>query len=113
MSLEYKGYSAGPISFDDEAGLFIGSVAGIRDGLVFQGATAEELRSDFRDLIDEYLETCAQMGKAPDKPASGNIGARINPIAHGAGLAAAEREGKSFNQWLEALIVEKTGVALA
>ncbi len=70
-------------------------------------------RSDSCDLIDDYLETCAEMGKAPDKPASGNIGARISPIAHGAGLAAAEREGKSFNQWLEALIVEKTGVALA
>ena len=112
MSLEYKGYAAGPISFDDEAGLFIGSVAGIRDGLVFQGATAEELRNDFRDLIDEYLETCAEMGKAPDKPASGSVMARIAPVVHGAALASAERAGKPLNQWLEALIARECGVTL-
>ncbi|MBR4876838.1 MAG: type II toxin-antitoxin system HicB family antitoxin [Rhodocyclaceae bacterium] len=112
MSLEYKGYSAGPISFDDEAGLFVGSVAGIRDCLIFQGTNADELRRDFRDLVDEYLETCAEMGKTPDKPASGKVMLRIAPRVHAAISAAADAAGQSLNKWAEALFARETGVAL-
>ena len=111
MSMEYKGYTAS-ISFDAKARLFIGQLAGIRDCILFQGSNADELLQDFQGAVDEYLQTCAEMGKAPDKPASGNIMARIAPIVHGAAIAAAERAGRPLNQWLEALIARECGVAL-
>lgn len=44
MSLEHRGYIAGPIDFDASDATFSGTVAGIRDVIHFEGSTAEELR---------------------------------------------------------------------
>lgn len=110
--MEYKGYTAN-ISFDDDASLFVGRIAGIRDCILFQGSNAEELRHDFHEAVDEYLETCAEIGKAPQKPFSGAMMLRVAPEAHAAASYAADNAGQSLNKWMEALIVEKTGVALA
>jgi hypothetical protein len=41
MTLEYKGYTAGPIDFDD--GTFSSTVAGLCDVIQFEGTTAAEL----------------------------------------------------------------------
>ena len=110
-TMQYKGYTA-CVHFDADDEIFWGEVVGIRDSITFHADNVAQLKKEFATSIDFYLQDCAEDGVEPNKPASGNIGARINPIVHGAGLAAAEREGKPFNQWLEALIVEKTGVAL-
>ena len=110
-TMHYKGYTAS-INFDDEDNIFFGRVTGIRDIISFHSDTVAGLRDEFAKSIDFYLECCAREGVAPNKPMSGNIGARISPIAHSAGMAAAEREGKPFNQWLENLIARECGVAL-
>ena len=51
--MEHKGYAAGPITFDDEAGIFHGEVAGLRDLITFQGRNAEELVRAFRESVDD------------------------------------------------------------
>lgn len=65
--LEYKGY-LGNAEFDDEAGIFHGEVALIRDVITFQGTTIDETSQAFRDSIDDYLEWCAERGEAAEKP---------------------------------------------
>lgn len=65
--IEYKGYH-GEAVFDDEAGIFHGEVIGTRDVITFQGKSAAETKSAFRDSIDEYLNFCAQRGRPPDPP---------------------------------------------
>ena len=59
MSLEHKGYVAGPIEFDEGQGLFHGIVAGLRDVVTFAGRDADELKAAFRDSIEDYLALCA------------------------------------------------------
>lgn len=98
MTLEYKGYTAGRIEFDD--GVFSGTVAGLRDVVHFQGGTAEELEQAFRDSIDVYLDFCAERGEAPDKPYSGNIMVRIPPELHRKAATRAEAEDLSLNAWI-------------
>src|SRR3546814_16019777 len=71
MTLEYKGYTAGPVEFDDDQGLFHGTVAGLRDVVTFAGRSAVELKTAFRESIDDYLDFCAQEGRDPDRPFSG------------------------------------------
>ena len=66
MSLEYKGYSASPIDFDD--GVFSGTVAGLRDVIHFEGRIGTQFEQAFRDSIDCYLDFCAQRGDEPEKP---------------------------------------------
>ncbi len=65
--IEYKGYH-GKSVFDDESGIFHGEVVGTRDVITFQGKSAAELQSAFRDSIDEYLMFCAERCQTPDPP---------------------------------------------
>jgi len=57
-----------------------------------------ELRSAFEKAVDDYLETCAILGKEPQKSYSGKLMLRIPPEIHAAVATAAETRGKSINQ---------------
>lgn len=100
MTMEYKGYVAGPIEFDDEAGLFSGTVAGLRDVVHFAGSTAEELAQAFRDSIDDYLAFCEERRVAPERPCSGRFLVRVPPELHRKAAARAAAEGLSLNAWI-------------
>ena len=65
--IEHKGYYGAAV-FDNDAGIFHGEVVGIRDVITFQGKTKVELRTAFRDSIDEYLKFCAERGHLPNPP---------------------------------------------
>jgi predicted HicB family RNase H-like nuclease len=99
-AMTYKGYAA-RIEYDDADGLFTGRIAGIRDGVGFHADTVEGLRAAFREAVDDYLETCARVGKAPQRAFSGQVMFRIDPDLHRRAALAAELAGKSLNQWAE------------
>ncbi|MGD9854628.1 MAG: type II toxin-antitoxin system HicB family antitoxin [Planctomycetaceae bacterium] len=65
--LEHKGYT-GRVVFDDDADLFHGEVAGIRDMVTFHGRSTDELRQAFRDSVDDYLEFCESRSEPPNAP---------------------------------------------
>jgi len=98
--MEYKGYIAGPIDFDAEESTFSGTVAGLRDVIHFEGATARELARAFRESIDSYLALCAETGQEPDRPFSGKILVRTEPALHRKAALQAAAEGVSLNQWI-------------
>lgn len=64
--MQYKGYAA-RIEHDDADGLFFGRIAGLRDGMGFHAHTVEDLRAAFHEAVEDYLEICAKIGKAPQK----------------------------------------------
>ena len=68
QTIEHRGHRA-RVKYDDEDGLFVGHVAGIRDGVGFHAGTMEELRAAFREAVDDYLETCAHLGRTPRRAA--------------------------------------------
>lgn len=106
----YKGYT-GSIEYDDEAMLFHGEVAGIRDVVTFQGRTAEELRAAFENSVDDYLTFCREERVEPQKPYSGTFSLRTSPELHQRIAAAAARRSASINQWVvETLDREATQV---
>ena len=65
-TMTYKGYSA-RIEYDDDDGIFFGRIAGIRDGVGFHADTVPGLREAFHEAVEDYVETCAKIGKAPQK----------------------------------------------
>ncbi len=97
--MTYKGYFA-RIEYDDDGVLF-GRIAGIRDGVGFHAANVDDLRSAFREAVDDYIETCAKVGKEPQKSYSGQVMFRVDPETHRKAARAAELSGKSLNQWAE------------
>ena len=97
--MEYKGYRAA-VTFDADASVFHGEVVDTRDVIVFEGTSVTQLQEEFRFSIDDYLAVCAERGREPDKPFSGQIPLRVAPAVHRAATAAARSEGKSLNSWL-------------
>ena len=61
-----RGYTA-RIEYSDEDKLLIGHVAGIRDVIGFDGESIRELRQQFEEAVDDYLETCERLGREPQK----------------------------------------------
>lgn len=98
--LTHKGYSA-IVEFDSEDEIFVGRIAGLNDVVGFHGESVTELKAAFAEALDDYLETCAAIGKSPEKAYSGNVMIRVPPELHSAMARAAEVAGKSLNQWGE------------
>ncbi|RCS43926.1 type II toxin-antitoxin system HicB family antitoxin [Bremerella cremea] len=100
---QYKGY-LGRVEIDEEAGLLHGQVINTQDVITFQGESVEETKQAFHDSVDEYLKFCADHGKEPDKPFSGQFVTRISPDLHRAASAQAAIEKMSLNAWVESLV---------
>jgi predicted HicB family RNase H-like nuclease len=97
--MEYKGY-VGKVEFDDEAAIFHGEVIDTRDVITFQGRSVDELKTAFKESIDDYLAFCKQRGEEPSKPFSGQFITRIPPELHRQVNLAASISGKSLNAWV-------------
>ena len=102
-TMTHKGYSA-RIDYDDDDSMFTGQIAGIRDGVGFHADTVDALREAFHEAVEDYLETCAEIGKQPQKPYSGRMMFRVSPEVHRQAALAAELSGKSLNQWAEEVL---------
>jgi predicted HicB family RNase H-like nuclease len=103
--LTYKGYSA-KIEFDAADRIFFGRLAGIEDGVGFHADTVDGLIDAFHEAVDDYQETCAKLGKDPEKAYSGKLMLRVEPVLHAKLAAAAELSGLSLNQFGEAALAE-------
>ena len=101
--MTHRGYSA-RVDFDDEDGLFFGRIAGIRDGVGFHADTVGGRRAAFAEAVDDYLATCEKLGKEAQRPYSGNLMLRVDPLVHARAATAAELLGKSLNQWGEEVL---------
>ena len=108
QTMTHRGYSA-RVDYDDEDGLLVGRIAGIRDGVGFHADTVEGLRAAFREAVDDYLETCERLGRPPQKPYSGRLMLRVDPELHRRAAVAAELAGLSLNQWAERALDGATG----
>jgi predicted HicB family RNase H-like nuclease len=106
--MTYKGYYA-RIEYDDEDGILFGRLAGIRDGVGFHADNVEELRAAFHEAVDDYIETCAKIGKEPQKPYSGKMMFRVDPDVHRRAALAAELAGKSLNEWAGEVLAKAAG----
>ncbi|TMJ16224.1 MAG: type II toxin-antitoxin system HicB family antitoxin [Alphaproteobacteria bacterium] len=98
--LTYKGYNAA-VEFDADDLLLVGRIAGINDVVGFHGADAREIVAAFHEAVDDYLETCAEIGKTPERAYSGKLMIRTDPAVHAQAALAATIEGVSLNQFAE------------
>lgn len=97
--MNYKGYH-GQVNYDEEAKLFHGEVKGLRDVITFQGTSVDELEQAFKDSVDEYLDFCNELGRAPEKPFSGKLILRLPPEIHQKAANEAACNGLSLNAWI-------------
>lgn len=101
--MKYKGYIA-KVEFDDEAEIFHGEVANLKDVITFQGKSVRELKKAFKDSVDDYLEFCEERGEEPERPFSGKFPVRATPEEHQLFYLAAMRSHKSMNVWVREVL---------
>jgi predicted HicB family RNase H-like nuclease len=106
-AMSYKGYAA-RVEYDDDDEIFTGRIAGIRDSVSFHADTVKGLQDAFHEAVDDYLETCAKLGKDPQKAYSGQVMFRVDPEIHRRAALAADLAGKSLNQWAEEVLTRAT-----
>lgn len=94
--MEYKGYTA-RVVFDEDAGVLFGEVEGLRDVVTFEATNSKDLKTAFRESVDDYLSMCAERGEEPEKPYSGKFLLRVDARLHREIAMAAARSGKSLN----------------
>lgn len=97
-TMTFKGYTA-RIEIDARDNLLVGRLLGLRDVVGFHANDVAGLRTAFEEAVDDYIDTCAKIGKTPEKPASGKLMLRVAPEVHSAALIAAQASGVSLNQW--------------
>lgn len=95
--MKYKGYRAA-IAYDEDDKIFVGEVFGVSDSLNFHGRSIDELEQSFHDCIDNYIELCEKIGKAPQKEFSGSFNVRTTPKIHEQASEYAAENGVSLNQ---------------
>ena len=95
--LTYKGY-IGSVEFSLADNCLHGKVLGLDRGLIaYEGITLEELKKDFQDAVDDYLNYCEEAGIAPQKAFTGRFNVRLTPELHKSAVAKAREKGISLN----------------
>jgi predicted HicB family RNase H-like nuclease len=97
---EYKGYN-GTIEYSAADKILHGKVLGIRSLLSYEGNSLDSLRSDFEDVINDYLETCAEDGMEPEKPYKGSFNVRVSPELHRSLALYSSSRGQTLNATVE------------
>jgi len=59
---KYQGYSA-RIEFDDGHGIFVGRIAGIRDGAGFHADSVDGLRMAFHEAVEDATKLVRRLAK--------------------------------------------------
>lgn len=95
-TLHYKDYY-GTIEVSEEDNLLYGKVIGIRGLLSYEGKTVEELKKDFRGVVDEYIADCQKKGIKPQVSYKGTFNVRITPKLHRTLAEYAARKDESLN----------------
>lgn len=80
-NLQYKGYFAS-VHYSAEDEVFHGKVLAINDLISFEGTSVKELKSSFQEAVEDYLETCKEIGKSPDKTYKGTFNVRVSSDLH-------------------------------
>lgn len=104
--LQYNGYLGSvECSFEDKC--LHGKILYINDLVTYEAETVSELEAAFEESVDDYLATCAEVGKDPDKSFKGTFNVRMTPELHKAAAVAAGTQETTLNEFVSQAVAEK------
>jgi predicted HicB family RNase H-like nuclease len=104
--LKYKNYS-GSVEFSADDNVFFGKIVGIRDVVTFEGDTVKTLVKAFHNAVDDYLATCKELEKDPDREFRGSFNVRIKPDVHRLISIKSAALKISLNHFVEKVLVKE------
>lgn len=94
--LKYKDYE-GIAELDMTRRICRGKLLFIDDLVTYEAASPTELQKEFEAAVDDYIDTCASLGRSPQKPLRGQFNVRIPPALHKAAVLRALADNVSLN----------------
>ena len=109
--IEYNGY-IGTIEYSKEDKCFFGKIDMINDLITFEAQNAIELEENFKNAVDEYIQTCKQLNREPQKAFRGVFNVRIGSELHRLAVLNATKIGVSLNTYIKSLIEKDNKLSL-
>jgi predicted HicB family RNase H-like nuclease len=94
--LKYKDYE-GTTEIDMDRQICRGKILFINDLVTYEAESPKQLQHEFEAAVDDYIETCAELGRSPQKPLKGQFNVRIPPALHKSASLRAVHDGASLN----------------
>jgi predicted HicB family RNase H-like nuclease len=111
--LQYKDYIAS-LQYSSEDEVFYGKILGIDDLVSFEGASVKELKKAFQEAVEDYIETCKELGKEPNKTYKGTFNVRVGTDTHRDAAIYAAMHNISLNDFVKTAIdfalINKEGI---
>jgi len=101
--LEYKGYT-GTVEYSAEDNCLFGKVLGIRNLILYEGQSVEELKQSFEYMLDGYLDDCKAEGREPEKPYKGSLNVRIGSDTHRILAIEAQARDMPINAYIKEIL---------
>lgn len=95
--LQYKGYE-GTAELDMARRVCRGRILFIGDLVTYEAATPDLLQKEFEAAVDDYVDTCSEVGKEPQRPFKGLFNVRVSPALHRAAALRATCDGVALNE---------------
>ena len=95
----HKGYAA-KIDYSEIDGCFVGHISGIDDIVGFHGDSVAEMRAAFEEAVDDYLQTCKKLDRAPQETLSGSLKESVTSERLAAADVVAESNGNRALRWV-------------
>jgi predicted HicB family RNase H-like nuclease len=101
--LKYKEYLA-TVEYSTEDEVFYGKLFGINDLVTFEGASVKEIKTAFEEAVDDYIETCKEVNKKPEKSFKGSFNVRVPSELHKDAAFIAVQNNVSLNDFVKGAI---------
>lgn len=99
--MKYKGYWA-EIKYSDEDECFFGYIEGLKDDIIsFEGNSVKELKKDFKNAIEDYLNICKEINKEPEKQCKGSLNVRLGVELHNKAKMKSIEKNISINELIK------------
>ena len=109
--IEYSGY-IGTIEYSQEDKCFFGKIDMINDLVTFEAQNATELEENFKNVVDEYILTCKELNREPQKVFKGVFNVRTGSELHKLAVLNATKIGVSLNTYIKNLIEKDSKLSL-
>lgn len=94
--LKYKIYE-GTAELDMDRKICRGKILFISDLVTYEADTPALLQKEFEAAVDDYIETCEELGRPAQKPLRGMFNVRVSPDLHKAVALRAKSDNVTLN----------------
>lgn len=106
-TIEYNDY-IGSIEYSSEDRYFFGKIEMIDDLVTFEATSVDELEENFKAVVDEYILTCKELNREPQKAFKGLFNVRVQPELHKKIYKEALKAGQSLNSFVNQVLSNST-----